>query len=80
MAVPLWNAPPSTRYCVEAMPDSASAGVRVTATSEERQPDGASSVVVGSVVSMRTVVDRSVSTLPALSVDRYSIVCAPSFE
>ena len=68
--VPVWKEPPSTRYCVEAMPESASDGVSVTVTAEERQPEGASSVVVGSVVSMRTVAERSASTLPALSVDR----------
>ena len=68
------------RYCVEAMPESASAGLSVTVTGESLQPVGASSVVVGSVVSIRTVAERSVSTLPATSVVRYSIVCTPSFE
>ena len=58
------------RYWVEAMPESASPGVSVTVTAEERQPAGASSVVVGSVVSMRTVAERSDSTFPALSVER----------
>ena len=32
--VPPWKEPPSTRYCVEAMPESASAGVSVTVTGE----------------------------------------------
>ena len=78
--VPFWKRPPSTRYSVEAMPESASLAVSVTVTADVRQPAGASSVVSGSVVSMRTVAERRVSTLPALSVERYSTVCTPSFE
>src|SRR2546421_483532 len=41
---------------------------------------GAVSAPLGSVVSILTVAVCSDSTLPALSVDWYSIVCAPSFE
>ena len=62
------------------MPERASLAVRVTVTAELRQPAGASSLVSGSVVSMRTVAERRVSALPALSVERYSTVCTPSFE
>src|SRR6266540_503949 len=78
--VPLWKAPPSTRCSVEATPESASPAVSVTVTADALQPAGASSVVTGSVVSMRTVALRSASTLSAASVDRYAIVCAPSLE
>ena len=78
--VPFWKEPPSTRYSVEAMPERASFAVRVTVTAELRQPAGALSVVIGSVVSMRTVAERRLSALPALSVERYSTVCRPSLE
>ena len=80
MEVPGKNEPPSIRCSVAAIPESASAGVTVTVTGVALQPAGASSVVVGSVVSIRTVADRRVSMLPATSVEWYAMTCGPSFE
>ena len=68
---------PSSLYCVLASPPlmpepEPSSGVRCTVT-VLRQPVGASSVVAGAVVSMRTMnVLAGASTLPATSVERYS--------
>ena len=70
-----------TRYSVSATPEVASAAssVSVTGPGCGPAPDGSvEAVVVGAVASSLTVTDFAVSALPALSVERYSIVCVPS--
>jgi hypothetical protein len=80
-AVPaLQSDAPSSLNSVAATPDPASAGLSVTVTAFLLQPAGASSVVDGADVSIRTVAVRSSSMLPATSLERYAIVCTPSFE
>src|SRR5437773_2399208 len=79
MPVPALKPAPSTSSTVVATPEPpVSLAVSVTATSWLLQPAGASSLVAGAVVSIRTVAVRSASTLPAPSVERYVIVCTPS--
>ena len=66
--VPAWNEPPSTEYSVSEGPEPASEAPRVTVTGEDCQPEGASSVVVGGVLSTRLVTTGERPTLPAASV------------
>jgi hypothetical protein len=57
-------------YSVIATPESASLALSATVTALRLHPAGASSVVAGAVVSIRTVAVRSGSTLPAVSAER----------
>src|SRR6478736_446822 len=65
--VPSCGAPPSTRYCVDATPDSASCGLSVTWTPPLVQPPGAEASVVGAVLSMSTGALVALEVLPARS-------------
>src|SRR5439155_18292368 len=47
-------------------------------TAPALQPAGASSLVAGATVSIRTVAVRSASMCPAASIERYATVCTPS--
>ncbi len=75
--VPDCAAPPFTSNVVVSTPESGSAAVSASVTGRLPRPAGASSVVVGAWRSIRTVALRSASTLPAVSVERYVIVCVP---
>ena len=67
---PLVQLPPSSRYWVLATPEPASLAVRCTVTAVLDQVVGASSLVSGGFVSMRTVAVLSASTVPSASVER----------
>ena len=54
--VPVWKLPLSTLYCVVETPEPVSTAVRVTVMSEDCACDGAFAVVVGGVLSTRTLV------------------------
>ena len=65
--VPDWNEPPSTAYWVSDGPEPPSEAERWTVTSEDCQPLGASSVVVGGVLSTRLVTTFEAALFPATS-------------
>src|SRR5439155_11910405 len=75
-AVQAWAS--STLYSVAATPAPPSAATRCTVTAPALQPAGASSLVTGATVSIRTVAVRSTSMFPAASIERYATVCTPS--
>src|SRR5439155_20377734 len=74
-AVQAWAS--STLYSVAATPEPPSAATRCTVTAPALQPAGASSLVTGASVSIRTVAVLSASTFPTASVERYTIVWTP---
>ena len=65
--VPDWNDPPSTAYSVSDGPEPASEALSVMCTSDDCQPPGASSLVVGGVLSTRLVTTVEAATFPATS-------------
>src|SRR4051812_21163751 len=77
-------APPSSDHSIVATPLVGSAEASATGTVPACQPasfGGANdAVVTGAVASTLKPADRAVSTLPALSTDRYARVWVPSAE
>ena len=69
----------STQYTVEAIPEPpVSAGVKIIVKSAVCHPAGASSVVVGALLSTLIFSLKTSSTFPALSVDWYLKYWFPS--
>ena len=62
-------AAPSTLYSVVVTPEAPSLAARTTSTGPDVTTEGAV-VLVGAVVSIRTVAVRSASTFPTASVER----------
>src|SRR6185503_10098733 len=80
--VPVWVAPPSTVYDVDAIPERASAGDRVTVTLPFVQVlDAPLMPVTGAVFSMLTAELTALPVLPALSdTDALAVRLLPSLE
>ena len=63
---------------MSATPEAASVPSSVSVTGPGAGQGDGVAVVAGAVASSLTATDFAVSALPALSVERYSIVCWPS--